>query len=341
MAFEMLSAPAKKRILITGAAGFVGSNLAKALLRRGHHVTGIDNLNYGFMRNVEPLQQHSNFEFIVGDIANPLILNNVKTDIVIHLASQKIPRYTNALRTLEENYLMLRNVVQKCIHDKAKIIFASTSDVYGKNPKIPFSETSDLVMGPTTVKRWAYALSKMYGEQYILANQDQYGLTYTITRFFGSYGINQNLTWWGGPQSVFIEKALRNEPIEIHGDGSQTRTFTYVDDTVNALVACVENSKSDNQIFNTGTVPDAEISIKDLAVLIWKLVNGEYAEPKLNFIPYSTFGNYEDVMRRVPDITKLRTELDFEPQWTLKAGLEKTIEWQKQFYPELTLLKTA
>lgn len=227
MALEMLTAPAKKRILITGAAGFIGSNLAKALLRRGHHVTGIDNLSYGFMRNVEPLQQFNNFEFIVGDIANPLILNNVKADVVIHLASQKIPRYTNALRTLEENYLMLRNVVQKCIHDKAKIIFASTSDVYGKNPKIPFSETSDLVMGPTTVKRWAYALSKMYGEQYILANQDQYGLTYTITRFFGSYGINQNLTWWGGPQSVFIEKALRNEAIEIHGDGSQTRTFTY------------------------------------------------------------------------------------------------------------------
>jgi UDP-glucose 4-epimerase len=106
-------------------------------------------------------------------------------------------------------------------------------------------------------------------------------------------------------------------------------------------VACVENSKSDNEIFNTGTVPDAEISIKDLAVLIWKLVNGEYAEPKLNFIPYSTFGNYEDVMRRVPDITKLRNTLGFEPEWSLQAGLEKTIEWQKQFYPELSLLKTA
>ena len=319
------------KILITGVAGFIGSNLAEKLLEKGHTVIGIDNLNYGFLRNIEPIKENKNFEFIMGDIANPLILKDAKADIIVHLASQKIPRYTNALRTLEENYLMLRNVVQKCILDKSKILFASTSDVYGKNPNIPFAETSDLVMGPTTVKRWAYALSKMYGEQYIIANHDEYGLKYTITRFFGSYGINQNLTWWGGPQSVFIEKAFKKETIDIHGDGSQTRTFTYVDDTVNALVACIENDASDNDIFNTGPKSNAEISIKELAILIWKLVNGKDAEPKLNYIPYSTFGNYEDVMRRVPDITKLCTKLNFKPEWDLEQGLKVTIDWQKQF----------
>jgi len=319
------------KILITGVAGFIGSNLASRLLERGHVVTGIDNLNYGFMRNIESIQKHENFQFIMGDIANPLMLKDVKSDIIVHLASQKIPRYTNALRTLEENYLMLRNVVQKCNMDKSKILFASTSDVYGKNPNIPFSESSDLVMGPTTVKRWAYALSKMYGEQYIIANHDEYGLPYTITRFFGSYGPHQNLTWWGGPQSVFIEKAFKNETIDIHGDGSQTRTFTFVDDTVNALVHCIENNKSDNEIFNTGPKADAEISIKDLAVLIWKLVNGPNSEAKLNYIPYSTFGNYEDVMRRVPDITKLCSTFDFHPAWDLDKGLSVTIDWQKQF----------
>ena len=174
-------------------------------------------------------------------------------------------------------------------------------------------------------------MSKMYGEQYIIANHDEYGLRYTITRFFGSYGPHQNLTWWGGPQSVFIEKAFKKEPIDIHGDGSQTRTFTYVDDTVNALVACIENDASDNEIFNTGPKSTAEISIKELAVLIWKLINGKDSEPQLNFIPYSTFGNYEDVMRRVPDITKICTKLNFVPQWGLEEGLKKTIEWQKQF----------
>ena len=319
------------KILITGVAGFIGSNLAKRLLERGHHVTGIDNLNYGFMRNIEPVQGNPDFQFIMGDIANPLILKDVKADIIVHLASQKIPRYTNALRTLEENYLMLRNVVHKCNMDKSKILFASTSDVYGKNANIPFAENSDLVMGPTTVKRWAYALSKMYGEQFIIANHDEYGLPYTITRFFGSYGPHQNLTWWGGPQSVFIEKAFKNETIDIHGDGSQTRTFTYVDDTVNALVHCIENNKSDNEIFNTGPKADAEISIKDLAILIWKLVNGPGSEPKLNYIPYSTFGNYEDVMRRVPDISKLCSTFNFKPEWDLEKGLSVTIQWQKQF----------
>ena len=164
------------KILITGVAGFIGSNLAKCLLDRDHIVIGIDNLSFGFLRNIEAFIKNKNFQFIMGDIANPLILKDVKADVVVHLASQKIPRYSNALRTLEENYLMLRNVVHKCIMDKSKIVFASTSDVYGKNKNIPFSEESDLVMGPTTVKRWAYALSKMYGEQYIIANYDEYGL---------------------------------------------------------------------------------------------------------------------------------------------------------------------
>ncbi|MEO6682742.1 MAG: NAD-dependent epimerase/dehydratase family protein [Ginsengibacter sp.] len=318
-------------ILITGVAGFIGSCLAKRLLENGHYVSGIDNLNYGFTRNIEPLKNHPNFKFILGDIANPYILKDVHADIIVHLASQKIPRYTSALRTLDENYLMLRNVVDKCNMDRSKIIFASTSDVYGKNPNVPFNENSDMVMGPTTVKRWAYALSKMYGEQYIIANKDEFDLKYTITRFFGSYGPHQNLTWWGGPQSVFIEKAFKNEEIEIHGDGLQTRTFTYIDDTVNALIACIQNKNSDNQIFNTGGKEGGEISIKDLAILIWKLINGKDSVPKLKYIPYSTFGNYEDVMRRVPDITKLKTVLDFEPEWSLQEGLKVTIEWQKQF----------
>lgn len=322
------------KILITGVAGFIGSNLADRLLERNHSVVGIDNLSYGLMRNIKEIKKHPKFEFILGDISNPYVLKNVKADIIVHLASQKIPRYTNALRTLDENNLMLRNIVQKCISDKSKIIFASTSDVYGKNPDVPFNENSNLVMGPTTVKRWAYALSKMYGEQYIIANHDEYDLTYTITRFFGSYGPNQNLTWWGGPQSVFIERAIKNEPIDLHGDGMQTRTFTYIDDTVSALVLCLENNKSDNEIFNTGSKSNAEISIKDLALLIWKLINGKDSEPKFKLIPYSQFGKYEDVMRRAPDISKICSYLNFKPLWKLEDGLKATIEWQKQFYKQ-------
>lgn len=321
-------------IIITGVAGFIGSNLADKLLKEGHKVIGIDNFSYGFERNIAAFKNNKNFSFVYGDIANPYALKDHHTDVVVHLASQKIPRYTSALRTLDENYLMLRNVVHKCIEDKSKIIFASTSDVYGKNTNIPFREDSDLVLGPTNIKRWAYASSKIYGEQYIIANSEEYDLKYTITRFFGSYGINQNLTWWGGPQSVFIANSLKKIPLEIHGDGKQTRTFTYVEDTVDAITHCILNPKSTNEIFNTGSKSSSEISIADLAKKIWTMINpGE--EVKLNFIPYSTFGKYEDVMRRVPDISKLKEYFNFEPKWSLDEGLKVTIDWQRNINSEL------
>jgi UDP-glucose 4-epimerase len=223
---------------------------------------------------------------------------------------------------------MLRNCVAACLKKKMKLVFASTSDVYGKNPELPYSEKSNLVLGPTTVKRWAYAVSKIYGEQYIMAHHEEFGLDYSIVRFFGSYGENQNLTWWGGPQSGFISAALNQTPIDIHGDGSQTRTFTYVNDTIDGLYKVALSQKANGEIFNIGTEPNSEISIKDLATLIWKMINGDQSEPLLNYIPYSTFGNYEDVMRRVPDITKISTQLGFQPRFSLRQGLARTIEWQ-------------
>jgi len=318
------------KILITGVAGFIGSNLAKKLLELDHEVIGIDNMSYGEKRNIENIINHKKFKFLLGDIANPYTLKETIADVIVHLASQKIPRYSSALRTLDENYLMLRNIVNTCNHNRSKIVFASTSDVYGKNPNLPFDEESDLVLGPTNIKRWAYALSKIYGEQFIIANHDDFGLNYSIARFFGSYGLNHNLTWWGGPQSVFITKAFRKEELEIHGDGSQTRTFTYIDDTVSGLIHLIVNEKANNEIFNIGSNPDCEISIIDLAKLIWQLVNDENDQVLLKFIPYSTFGKYEDVVRRVPNIDKIKKYFNYEPKINLKEGLVKTIEWQKK-----------
>lgn len=318
------------KILITGVAGFIGSNLTKALLNNGHFVYGIDNLSYGNLTNIEPYQSNKYFQFILGDVCNPLLLKDIHVDIIIHLASQKIPRYSSAYRTLNENYLMLENIINKCLRDKCKLIYASTSDVYGKNKNLPFNEDSDFVLGNSKIKRWAYALSKIYGEQNIIANADEYNLNYTIVRFFSSYGPNQNLTWWGGPQSVFINKTFNNEPIEIHGDGSQTRTFTYIDDTVTALLNCIESNKSDNEIFNIASNPNEEISILALGKLIWQLINGEESNPKIKLVPYSDFGRYEDVNRRVPSINKLKEFFNFKPQYSLKEGLIKTIQWQKE-----------
>jgi len=261
-----------------------------------------------------------------------LLLKDVKSEVIIHLASQKIPRYTSSLRTLEENYLMLRNVIHKCLQDKSKIVFASTSDVYGKNPTIPFNEESDLVLGPTTIKRWAYASSKLIGEQLIMANSDEFNLEYTIMRFFGSYGPNQNTTWWGGPQSVFIQNILEGKSIEIHGDGCQTRTFTFIDDTVQGIIKCIFESKSKNNIFNIASEPKEEITIKDLGYKIWSMMKGGNSIPDIKFIPYSSFGKYEDVLRRVPDINKIKRELGYQPVYSLDEGLRITINWQKGIF---------
>ena len=318
------------KILITGVAGFIGSNLASRLLEDGHEIIGIDNFSYGLKRNISDFLNNEKFTLIEGDLCNPLIFKDLNAEIFVHLASQKIPRYDNALKTLDENSLMLKNLINKCLLSNAKLVFASTSDVYGKNPNIPFHEESDLVLGPTKVKRWAYALSKAYGEQLIIANHEQYKLKYTIVRFFGSYGPNHNLTWWGGPQSSFITNAINNKQIDIHGNGQQTRTFTYIKDTVEALTMCILQEKALGEIFNIGSFANEEINIKDLAKLIWELVNGEQSKAKLKFIPYESFGRYEDVMRRVPSIDKLKKYFSFTPKYKLRDGLKETITWQKK-----------
>jgi UDP-glucose 4-epimerase len=322
------------KIVITGVAGFVGSNLARKLLEMKYKVIGVDNFSFGTERNIAAIKDDPNFTFYNRDLRDPRSLEGIEGHALVHLASQKIPRYTNALVTLDDNSAMLKNVVKKCIENKMKLIFSSTSDVYGKNPNIPYSEESDLVMGKTTVRRWAYALSKIYGEHYIIANHEEYKLNFTIMRFFGSYGPNQNLTWWGGPQSVFIGNALKNIPLEIHGDGLQTRTFTYVDDTIDGVIKCIFEEKSTNDIFNIANNPDEEITILDLGSLIWRLINGENSEPNIKLIPYQTFGNYEDVRRRVPDISKIKKLLDYDPKVSLREGLQRTIEWQKKISAE-------
>ena len=317
------------KFIVVGAAGFIGSNLCEKLLILKHSVIGIDSLEYGNLKNIAKFKNHKSFKFYHKDIVKSNILDEVKGDILVHLASQKIPRYDNSLRTLTENDTMTNLVIGKCIKENIKLVFASTSDVYGKNPNLPFTETSNLVLGPTNIKRWAYAASKIFSEHKIIANHESKKLDYTIVRFFGSYWENQNLTWWGGPQSVFIKKAINNEAIEIHGDGSQTRTFTYVKDTVDALIKCCISEKAKNEIFNIAGHAKEEVRIIELAEIIWKIVRGE-DQPKLKFIPYSSFGKYEDVIRRVPSIEKITKILDFNPKYSLKEGLTKTIQWQRE-----------
>jgi UDP-glucose 4-epimerase len=316
------------KILVTGVAGFIGSNLAQALLERNYFVVGVDNMSQGEELNLVPLLAHPSFEMHYIDIRDEAAMFKAADGCttIVHLAAFKIPRYTDALDTLIINSQGSESVVKAALKNRAKIAAASTSDVYGKNPDVPFKESADLVIGNPTVKRWAYAISKLFEEQLLFAYHERYGVDFVVMRFFGGYGPNQNLTWWGGPQSVFINQALDNKELEIHGDGQQTRSFTYISDHVDGIMRLIENPAANNLVFNLGNIH--EITIEGLARLIWQLVRGKNDEPRLKFIPYSAFGKYEDVPRRVPDISRAREILGFEPKVDLVSGLRDTIKWQ-------------
>jgi UDP-glucose 4-epimerase len=317
------------RILVTGAAGFIGSNLTEELLARGHAVVGLDNLSQGSQSNLRAVETHPSFEFRQADIRDESGMQAAADgcDVIVHLAAYKIPRYGDAYETLMINGLGSEIVAQTAARTGAKIVAASTSDVYGKNPQLPFSEGMDSVIGNPQVKRWAYAVSKMFEEQLLLACHERFGIEVVLLRLFGGYGPNQNRTWWGGPQAVFIEKALDGEPLPVHGDGSQTRSFTYISDHVAGFAAAIESASADNLVVNLGAVE--EISVLALAELIWRLVHGEDSPAPIEIIPYASFGTYEDVARRLPDIGRARELLGFEPKVDLATGLRTTIEWQK------------
>jgi UDP-glucose 4-epimerase len=192
---------------------------------------------------------------------------------------------------------------------------------------VPFHEESDSVLGSTTIPRWSYAVSKLFDEHLALAYQSSYGVPVTILRFFGSYGPRQHLSWWGGPQAVFISAILNDEFVEIHGDGMQTRSFTYITDLVDGIVRATEYNESQAIVFNLGNTH--EVTILELASLIHKMCETPN-ELKLRIVPYASFGTkYEDVPRRIPDITRARTLLGFQPVVGLREGLAKTIAWQR------------
>ena len=320
----------QKKVMITGAAGFLGSHLSDVLLERGYRVVGVDNLSHGNLQNLELALANQNFEFHQLDVCDLEAVRRVSDRIsaIAHLAAFKIPRYGKAIDTLLINSQGSHNMLQLAVERNAKFLLASTSDVYGKNPTLPFSEDDDSVLGSSTVARWAYASSKLFDEHLAFAFAEAHGIPVSVVRIFGSYGPRQNLTWWGGPQSVFIEAILHGEPIPIHGDGLQTRSFTYVSDTVRGIAAVLEGGAS-GEIFNIGSTH--EITIADLARMIHRL-SGATDRLELNFIPYDQINGckYEDVRRRVPDVTKANRLLGFAAQVGLEEGLQRTIEWQRQ-----------
>ena len=320
------------RVLVTGVAGFLGSNLLTRLLENGHSVIGIDNLSMGLMSNIRQHLDNDRFRFIEADAMDKAVFDAVDEDVdrVVHLAAFKIPRYGNAIDTLRINYHSTENVLEYARSRNCKCILASTSDVYGRNPAVPFAEeTSDSVIGSSLSPRWAYAVSKLFDEHLALAYQDAYGFPVTLLRFFGSYGPNQPLSWWGGPPPVFIEAVLNDTVIPIHGDGQQTRSFTYVSDTIDGIDAAIFRDEANGLVLNIGN--DEEVTILELAKRI-KAVSGTPGELKYEMVPYESFSGkkYEDVRRRVPDTSLSQKILGVRASVSLDEGLKKTIEWQRQ-----------
>ncbi len=316
-----------KTVLITGGAGFLGSHLSYALIEKGFRVISVDDLSHGSLENLSDSFSSPLFELYERDVLDKMFLMEIseKVDLLVHFATYKIPREGGSLRTVEVNTRGTETVLEVARERKIPVVLGSTDDVYGKNPELPFSEESALVIGNSSSIRWSDAISKIYSEQLCFAYREAYRIPVNILRFSIIYGPKQRKDWWGGPQGVFIEKALKREPIPVHGDGLQVRNFAYVSDVVEGIVGVIEKEEVRGEVFNIGS-PDS-VRILDLAYQIWSLV-GNSGKPEIEFIAYSDLcKDYEDVRVRDLDLTKARYLLGYTPKTGIEEGLRRTIEW--------------
>jgi nucleoside-diphosphate-sugar epimerase len=314
------------RALITGGAGFIGSHLAEALLEGGHQVLVLDNLSTGSIDNIAHLKGRPGFEYTVDTITNePLLAELIdRSDVVFHLAAAVGVKLIveEPVHTIETN-VHGTEVVLKHSNKKKKLVFiASTSEVYGKSQAVPFSEDADLVLGPTPKHRWAYACSKAIDEFLALAYWKEKKLPVIIVRFFNTVGPRQT-GQYGMVVPTFVRQALAGHPITVFGDGTQSRSFTYVGDVVGALVALMTEPAAVGQVFNIGN--GNEISIRALAEKV-KALTGSSSD--IVMVPYDQAyeSGFEDMPRRVPDISKIRNLIGYQPRVDLETILLKVIE---------------
>jgi UDP-glucose 4-epimerase len=318
------------KIVVTGGAGFIGSHLCETLVERGCTVVCFDNFSIGTQDNISTLQKRKNFIIVKGDIENR---NNVESaiegsDVVFHLAARVgVKHYVeDPVGVLTANFYGTHNVLEACVKNhSARLIFGSTSEVYGRNPRMPLVEDSDRVLGPATVDRWSYSISKSAGEHLCNAYFKMHGLPVTILRYFNVYGPRGGISEYAGVVSVFIRNVLRGEPPSVHGSGLQTRCFTFVRDAVEATVRATEADEAIGETINIGS--SHEIRILELADAIIKIIGRTGLRPKI--VPHEEFygRSYEDIERRVPSTLKSDKILNFRLSTSLYDGLKETIEW--------------
>lgn len=312
---------------VTGAAGFIGSNLCHQLLHKTNlKVIAVDNFSRGTESNIKDLKSNKNFNFYKVDICDFKKTEKVLkgSQVIIHLAAYKIPRFGDRLDVLLNNTQTTHNILEIARINNSKVIFISSSDVYGKNQKLPFSENSDSVLGPTDVARWSYAISKIFDEHLCFAYWEKYKVPSVILRLFNVYGPRQNRNWLGGPQSEFIDALLKNQPLQIHQSGKQTRSFCFVEDITQAIIRCINNPQVTNIVINLGSTE--QISINEFAKKIARFVKKPLKTKKISHFAL-TGRKYDEVQKREPDISIARNILKWEPKTSLEQGLKKTIQW--------------
>jgi UDP-glucose 4-epimerase len=309
------------KALLTGGAGFIGSHLAERLLADGHEVIVLDNLSTGSIDNIAHLKGVRGFSYTIDSVANePLLAELIdRSDVVFHLAAAVGVKLIveQPVHTIETNVHGTEVVLKHANKKKKLVVIASTSEVYGKSTDVPFREEADLVLGATIRHRWAYACSKLIDEFLALAYWKEKKLPVIIVRLFNTVGPRQT-GQYGMVLPTFVRQALLGHPITVFGDGTQSRSFTYVGDVVDALVALAEEPRAIGQVFNVGNT--GEVTICDLARRVKALAG---SESPIQHIPYDQAyeAGFEDMPRRVPDITKVRQLIGYQP----KLGLDDII----------------
>ncbi len=316
-------------ILITGGAGFIGSHLAEALLELKHQVVIVDDLSTGSMRNIEHLLGRKDFQFVRESVRNVATMTAIvdRCEVIYHLAAAVGVQLIvdQPVHTIETNIHGSEVVLNLANKFRRKIFVASTSEVYGKNTKVPFSEDDDTTLGSTRFTRWSYACSKMVDEFLALAYHDQFGLEAIICRFFNTVGARQT-GQYGMVVPRFVRKALRNEPIEIYGSGTQSRCFTNVLDVVGALIKLMDCPQAVGQVINIGN--DQCITIEQLADKITAMVGSKSVKKRLSY--EEAYGRpFDDMLVRVPDLSKVRRLISFAPRYDLDQTLRQVIDFER------------
>ncbi|HZI81286.1 MAG TPA: NAD-dependent epimerase/dehydratase family protein [Vicinamibacterales bacterium] len=314
------------KALLTGGAGFIGSHLAERLLELGHEVHVLDNLSTGSIDNITHLKGRAGFSYVIDTVTNePLLAEMIdQCDVVFHLAAAVGVKLIveQPVHTIETNVHGTEVVLKHANKKKKLVIIASTSEVYGKSADVPFREGADLVLGATVKHRWAYACSKLIDEFLALAYWKEKKLPIVIVRLFNTVGPRQT-GQYGMVLPTFVRQALAGQPITVFGDGTQSRSFTYVADVVDALVKLAQEPRAVGEVFNIGNTE--EVTIRDLAERVKRTTGSASA---VQFIPYDEAyeAGFEDMPRRVPDITKVGQLIGYQPRLDLDEIICRVVE---------------